>query len=213
LRRALLLLLLMAEFGPGSAAVSAGPAQCEFQHGFRTLHDRIPALVADCLEDEHGNPANGNVEQRTTGGLLVWRPADNWTAFTDGATTWINGPDGLVQRPTAGPLFSWEAAPPAVESGIAGQLTIGAGCPGSTAAERACQQRLTQLEVTVLDGQGHPVAQVRADARGHFDLALLPGVYTLHPAPGPWIAADDLVVTVSPGQVVDVTISYHSGIR
>jgi hypothetical protein len=37
--------------------------------------------------------------QQTSGGLLAWREADNWTAFTDGAQTWINGPQVLAQRP------------------------------------------------------------------------------------------------------------------
>ena len=30
--------------------------------------------------------------------FLVWRKADNWTAFTDGYRTWINGPSGLQVR-------------------------------------------------------------------------------------------------------------------
>ena len=46
--------------------------------------------------------------QQTTGGLLVWRKADNWTAFTDGYRTWINGPNGLVQRLNT-ERFEWEA--------------------------------------------------------------------------------------------------------
>lgn len=29
---------------------------------------------------------NGNAEQRTSGGLLVWRKVDDFTAFTDGGT-------------------------------------------------------------------------------------------------------------------------------
>jgi mono/diheme cytochrome c family protein len=85
---------------------------CVFTLGFKALHDQIPDLVGDCLENEHFNVQNGNAEQRTKGGLLVWRKADNWTAFTNGATTWINGPDGLASRPNAGPLFPWEAATP-----------------------------------------------------------------------------------------------------
>ena len=36
--------------------------------------------------------------QQTTGGLLVWRKLDNWTAFTNGSITWINGPFGLQAR-------------------------------------------------------------------------------------------------------------------
>src|SRR5207248_3304588 len=101
------------------AALLLAPAQgtaqptCTFTLGFETLHDQIPGIVGDCIEDEHHNPENGDGLQQTTGGLLVWRKPDNWTAFTNGSTTWINGPEGLVSRPNAGPLFPWEAAAPA----------------------------------------------------------------------------------------------------
>jgi hypothetical protein len=67
---------------------SAGAQQaCTFQLGFKAIADQIGREVGQCLEDEHFNPANGNAEQRTTahhgqGGLLVWRKADNWRAFT-----------------------------------------------------------------------------------------------------------------------------------
>jgi hypothetical protein len=44
------------------------------------------------------------------GGLLVWRKADNWTAFTDGYRTWINGPAGIQQRLNT-QRFSWEPNP------------------------------------------------------------------------------------------------------
>ncbi|HVA23549.1 MAG TPA: hypothetical protein VMW62_04075, partial [Chloroflexota bacterium] len=36
--------------------------------------------------------------QHTTGGLLAWRKSDNWTAFTDGYHTWVNGPMGIQER-------------------------------------------------------------------------------------------------------------------
>jgi hypothetical protein len=67
-----------------------------------------PQLVGSCIEDEHHDPQSGDALQRTTGGLLDWRKADNWTAFTDGARTWINGPSGLAYR-LNDQLFSWEA--------------------------------------------------------------------------------------------------------
>lgn len=38
---------------------------------------------------------------------MVWRKADNWTAFTDGHRTWINGPNGLQQRLNI-ERFAWE---------------------------------------------------------------------------------------------------------
>jgi hypothetical protein len=80
---------------------------CGFSLGFAALHDLIPNVVGGCLENEHHNPANGDALQRTTGGLLVWRKADNFTAFTDGAHTWVNGPYGLQVRLNT-EKFPWE---------------------------------------------------------------------------------------------------------
>jgi len=93
---------------PFQAVAAAPPPQiCDFQLGFAALHDLIPDRVGDCVSDETHNPDNGDALQETTGGLLVWRKADNWTAFTNGATTWINGPCGLQSRPNA-ERFPWE---------------------------------------------------------------------------------------------------------
>ena len=81
-----------------AAAVGAASTDCQFVLGFKTLRDLIGHdIVGQCLEDEHYN-AIGDSVQQTTGGLLAWRKADNWTAFTDGYRTWINGPNGLVMR-------------------------------------------------------------------------------------------------------------------
>lgn len=113
------------------ASVQAAPAaqtDCQFVLGFATLRNLVgPQIVGTCLENEHFNPANGNAEQRTTGGLLVWRKADNWTAFTDGYRTWINGPSGLQQR-LNNQRFPWEA-----DAGAPGTTSIGpAGAPDPT---------------------------------------------------------------------------------
>ena len=76
--------------------------------GFAALRERVgPAVVGDCLEGERHDPRSGNAEQRTTRGLLVWRKADNYTAFTDGHQTWLHGPDGLAVRPND-ERFPWE---------------------------------------------------------------------------------------------------------
>ena len=89
-----LFLLLLAAF----SATSVHATDCQFVLGFETLRDLIGHdVVGECLENEHSE-ANGDGLQQTTGGLLVWRKADNWTAFTDGYRTWINGPNGLQQR-------------------------------------------------------------------------------------------------------------------
>ncbi len=82
---------------------------CAFQLGFKSLHDLIPDVVGDCLDNEQHNPATGITQQSTTNGQLTWRKADNWTGFTDGQRTWINGPEGLQQRLNS-EQFPWEAA-------------------------------------------------------------------------------------------------------
>ena len=80
---------------------------CEFVQGFKTLRDLIGhEIVGECLENEYYNE-NGDSTQATTGGLLVWRMADNHTAFTDGNHTWINGPNGLQKRLNT-ERFPWE---------------------------------------------------------------------------------------------------------
>jgi uncharacterized protein YkwD len=92
-----------------AAARSVAPSAsgCGFTLGFRALRDHIPGLVGGCLENEHHNPENGDGLQRTTGGLLVWRKADNFTAFTNGHRTWVAGPYGVQSRLNSERFF-WE---------------------------------------------------------------------------------------------------------
>lgn len=120
LARAISALVLVLTLG-GPLTVPIAAANCQFVLGFKALHDLIPDIVGNCLVDEHHNLTNGDGLQETTGpvggsgtGLLVWRKADNWTAYTDGYHTWINGPDGIQERLNTGPLFPWEtpAGPP-----------------------------------------------------------------------------------------------------
>src|SRR6185437_1694497 len=95
---------------PVSAATTSAPPPCQLVLGFKALHDLVPSTVGNCLDDEGHNPANGDALQHTTGGLLVWRKADNWTAFTDGYHTWVNGPNGIQERLNT-QRFAWEANP------------------------------------------------------------------------------------------------------
>ncbi len=88
---------------PIPASAQAGPT---FKLGFKALADLVPNVVGQPLENEHW-AANGDSLQRTTNGLMVWRKADNWTAFTNGHTTWINGPQGLQSRLNT-ERFPWE---------------------------------------------------------------------------------------------------------
>ena len=87
-----------------------GPAysgEHHFQLGFGMMASQMPGMVGQPLEDEHYGP-NGDSLQQTTTGLMVWRKADNWTAFTDGSHTWVNGPYGIQMRLNH-ERFQWEA--------------------------------------------------------------------------------------------------------
>jgi hypothetical protein len=116
---------------PSAAAAQSG---CEFRLGFKAIADRIPAVVGSCLEDEHFNPANGDSLQQTSRGLLVWRKADNFTAFTDGHRSWVNGPYGLQQRLNT-ERFPWEDGQPAARPAVQPAVQPAAqGCAVSEAA-------------------------------------------------------------------------------
>ena len=96
-----------------AAPAHAQTSPCRFQLGFADLARLLGDRAGTCREDQR-SAANGNAEQRTTGGLMVWRKSDNWTAFTDGYRTWINGPNGLEERLNT-ERFAWEpdyVAPP-----------------------------------------------------------------------------------------------------
>ena len=107
--RLALLALFIAIVGFMFSSQPVHAQECVFQLGFEALHETIPNVVGDCLEDERHNPENGITVQHTTNGLLIWRKADNLTAFTDGKVTWINGPEGIQQRPNSERL-PWEIA-------------------------------------------------------------------------------------------------------
>jgi len=90
---------------------------CHFTLGFQTLHDLIPSQVGHCVDNESHDPTSGDAIQHTMSvglGIMVWRKADNWTAFSDGFHTWVNGPNGLQERLNT-ERFPWEhTQPPAL---------------------------------------------------------------------------------------------------
>jgi len=107
MRRALGVPALLLALWP---ATPTAAASCRFELGFAALAARLPAQVGVCLEDEQHDAMNGDATQHTTSGLLVWRKADNWTAFTNGYLTWVHGPYGIVRRLNT-QRFLWEANP------------------------------------------------------------------------------------------------------
>jgi hypothetical protein len=93
----------------GSPVALAEPpaATCQFDSGFAVLHGAIPSVVGDCAEPAIGL-GSGNVSQRTTNGVLLWRRYDNWTGFNNGTHVWVLGPCGVQDR-ASDQLFPWEA--------------------------------------------------------------------------------------------------------
>ncbi|MSQ23762.1 MAG: hypothetical protein EXR58_04295 [Chloroflexi bacterium] len=114
----------------------AAEAACRFQLGFLAIQQQIPVEVGGCLEDEYFNTGNGNAEQHTAaagnGGLLVWRKADNWTAYTDGYRSWVNGPFGLESRLNT-ERFPWENDPPATPTPVVVPTSLPTFTPFATA--------------------------------------------------------------------------------
>ncbi len=138
IKASLLLLIISTWFGTFGAQPSreVEAADCRFILGFKALHDAIPDVVGDCKVNEHYNIANGDALQETVGGLLVWRKADNFTAFTDGYRTWVNGPYGIQQRLNT-QRYEWEleiAARNNPEAAVKADPSICDFIPGETRA-------------------------------------------------------------------------------
>lgn len=107
MRRLALSLMLALAVSSASSGITLAQTATEFRMGFATLASLLPNVVGLPIASEQFDPQTGESHQPTTRGLMVWRKADNVTAFTDGATTILLGPFGLQQRPND-TLFAWE---------------------------------------------------------------------------------------------------------
>src|SRR5215210_2494138 len=95
---------------PALSAAAPAPSQgpCDFGQGFATMRDLVGApTVGECRENERQIPGNGNAEQRTANGILIYRALDGRLLFSTDSRTWINGPEGLIDRPN-NERFAWE---------------------------------------------------------------------------------------------------------
>ena len=88
------------------------------------MRDLVGAsTVGDCLENERQIAGNGNVEQRTAGGLLVFRALDQRVLFVGTSQTWINRDGTAVTRPND-QRFEWEGDRQLVEAVRQGGHTV-----------------------------------------------------------------------------------------
>jgi hypothetical protein len=100
-------------------------------------------------------------------------------------------------------------------TGVEGVMTIGPTCPVQR-IDQPCPDRPFAGEVSVRDGSDSEVADVHADATGHFRVDLAPGTYQLVPvSPHPGVPpfGKPQSVAVVAGAYTHVTLQYDSGIR
>jgi hypothetical protein len=95
--------LLDALLAPGAATAQTEPVPfCpagqtpEFTMGFKALYDRLFFEMGEPVECEHLDPASGDVVQRTTTGVAVYRPATNTPSFVSGTRHWALTARGLL---------------------------------------------------------------------------------------------------------------------
>ena len=195
--RAKAALLAVLVVGLLSTALATAPAAqaagCRFVLGFATLHGIIPGIIGNCLNNEQHDPTNGDALQHTTNGLLVWRKADNFTAFTDGYRTWVNGPRGLEERLNS-QRFAWEANP--------GGFPVVPAAPVSFGRCHTSELSLSQDDGQVAVGNVGVTFQLRSIAGHPCTLYGFPGLQLLDAAAQPlptyltWSRSGYLIGTV-----------------
>jgi hypothetical protein len=109
--------------------------------------------VGTCASQEQYDPVSGDAMQRSTGGLLIWRKADNWLGFTDGSTTWINGPYGLLSRRND-QRFPWERQLAAGSTSVNAPLV-----PSIVFGDPQVQSYAARLRLSLVSVESQPVGQ------------------------------------------------------
>jgi hypothetical protein len=101
----------------------------------------------------------------------------------------------------------------AEDTGVEGQVLLGPMCP-VVRLDQPCPDQPYQSTLTVLNPTGKMIAQIQADVKGVYRLALLPGDYIMHPeSPNVMPHAQDQLFSVLAGQFTKLDIVYDSGIR
>ncbi len=102
------------------------------------------------------------------------------------------------------------------QSGIQGHVLRGPMCGGPVSADNPCPDQPFGALFYVLDSQGNQVAHFSTDEQGYFWIPLLPGTYTIVPdKSAPLMSPSDQKkkVTVQVGELVQVTLTFDTGIR
>ena len=132
-----------------TASAQQPPEPCQYIRDFKRLHDLAPDSIGACISRRVFS-SNGDVVQYTINGLVVHRKVDNWTAFTNGHVTLIDGPRGLVSR-SNDERFPWErdtaASPPLDLAAPASRLGPESAYPNPALTPGATDPRVTQRSI------------------------------------------------------------------
>lgn len=124
-------------------------------------------------------------------------------------------------RSGTAPAAAFTAPAPPARSGVRGRVTLGPACPVEGGGQD-CRRTPYPTTVDVARGNGgskqapqepEPVASVRTDGEGRFEVALEPGGYRLTARPRDAATARPIFVTVDAGLLTDVIVEVDSGIR
>ena len=119
---------------------------------------------------------------------------------------------GMLAACARGPA----AAGAPVDSGVAGQAVVDAGCP-VLRPDSPCPQHPVRARITVTrPGSTEVAASAETDAQGQFRIPLAAGTYLLHPANitnAVLPRAGVVQVTVEAGSYRQVRIQFDSGVR
>src|SRR5260370_14965293 len=93
-------------FGGPAASLAGGFPFCaggsapQLAHLFQRLAAELGDRIGQPAECEHPEAATGDVQQRTSTGLLYWRKTTNTQTFNDGAAHWALRGTQLLQWTT-----------------------------------------------------------------------------------------------------------------
>lgn len=144
-----------------AAPVAADPS-CSYSGGFKAMHDQIPGVIGDCLDNEYYVPmideSGPGMAQHTANGELRWQAAGNQLTFRNGSELWSYGQNGTLgggPLPITDGLTNRQSA---MCSSIAAHHTrtlASIAAPGTEA-------KLQEFQDTVLDACGQ-IGRIRGE--------------------------------------------------
>ncbi len=146
--------------------------------------------------------------------ILILTACESTSTFVPPSTPTSSVP-GLTETSVYPGPTPISTTTPTSTSGIIGNVTEGPMCPGPVPiGNNPCPDQPYQATFTILNAGNVQVAQIQSDANGYFKIELPPGTYTLHPLmTSIYPRAGDLTVVFNPGEYIQVTIQFDTGMR